>query len=158
MAPGNLSGALANQGGKSTIMDTQQQSNFAKGFTLIELMIVVAIIGILAAIAIPQYETYTKRSKFTEVVMATSPFKNAFEVAVQTDRITSLDQAKAGTNGIPQALGSTGVIEFITMDKGVITGKATAEIDEYTVTYTPSGVTPPVTWEQGGSCIADVIC
>ncbi len=121
-------------------------------------MIVVAIIGILASIAIPQYETYTKRSKFTEVVIATSPFKNAFEVAVQTSKITSLDQADAGTNGIPSALGASGVIESVTMENGVIRGTATAAIDGHFVTYTPSGVTPPVTWQQGGSCIADVIC
>ena len=48
-----------------------------KGFTLIELMIVVAIIGILAAIALPAYQDYTIRAKMTEVITAMSPGKTA---------------------------------------------------------------------------------
>jgi len=50
------------------------------GFTLIELMIVIAIIGLLAAVAIPQYNQYTKRSKFSEVKSSVSPIKAAVEV------------------------------------------------------------------------------
>ena len=50
-----------------------------KGFSLIELMIVVAIIAVLAAVAIPPYQNYTLKAKFTEVIQAVSPFKLAVE-------------------------------------------------------------------------------
>ncbi|MGE6106893.1 pilin [Aeromonas sobria] len=54
------------------------------GFTLIELMIVVAIVAILAAIALPAYQTYTKKSKMTQLVTATGSLKTAVEVCMQT--------------------------------------------------------------------------
>ncbi|MFM5626641.1 MULTISPECIES: pilin [Aeromonas] len=73
------------------------------GFTLIELMIVVAIVAILAAIALPAYQNYTKKAKMTELVAATGSVKTAVEVCAQTKATTTDFKTKCvnGQAGIP---------------------------------------------------------
>ena len=65
-----------------------------KGFTLIELMIVVAIIGILAAVALPAYQDYTVRAKVSEAVIAGSAFKGMMSEAFQTDSVAGLERRR----------------------------------------------------------------
>ena len=74
-----------------------------KGFTLIELMIVVAIIGILAAVALPAYQDYTVRAKVTEAVIAGSSAKSALSEGFQSDGVTGLTSAATAINATPVA-------------------------------------------------------
>lgn len=73
-------------------------ANIQKGFTLIELMIVVAIIGILAAIAIPQYQNYIAKSQVSRVMGETGALKTAYEDCLNTGK-TAVDACDMGWTG-----------------------------------------------------------
>lgn len=117
-----------------------------QGFTLIELMIVVAIIGILAAIAIPQYQDFTGRSQMGEALSLASGLKSA---VVETANQVAMANVASGSNGIPAATTVTG--KYIS-SVAVAAGKITATVKTTGVNAGISGATlalSPV--ENGGS-------
>ena len=151
------------------------------GFTLIELMIVVAIVAILAAIAMPAYQTYTNKARFTEVIAATGPYKTAVELCVQTQGLPDstagaidVTCSTNGQNGIPTAKvadaageGHVGIVS-VEAGTGIITATAT-DINTPTDITNPGlavyAITPTVTngkvsWAivPGTNCIEAAFC
>ena len=143
-----------------------------QGFTLIELMIVIAIIGILAAVALPAYQDYTVRAKISEVMIAATSPKSLVSEAFQSDGLIGVAAAAAEYNPRPlleksskfvaniQIVPATGMITVTTA--AAATSGLPADAADTTLTFTPNvrgaalalGVTGAIDWACGSTGVS----
>ena len=116
-------------------------SKMQKGFTLIELMIVVAIIGILAAIALPAYQDYTKRAKMSEVILAASACRTTITEVFQSGNSAAAPSANGWGCEVASGSGTKYVSKVVTSNLGVVTvtaqGIDATNIDTKDITLSP---------------------
>ena len=137
------------------------KASVQRGFTLIELMITIAIVGILAAIAIPSYLSYTEKARFAEVVTAASALKNSIAFcahqsgAISTNSTGTITGCSGNSNGIPaNTSAAVGCVASVAVANGVITATGTTgatgcfSTGPATITLTPSITNGVITWVQ----------
>jgi type IV pilus assembly protein PilA len=138
-------------------MKTMQrvQMGVQKGFTLIELMIVVAIIGILAAVALPAYQDYTIRAKVSELMLAASAARTCLTEAYQSNN--GAFPSSVSADCVIAAVGKVGSAAIATATgQIVISGASTASAfgtvaSLVTISFTPTATSGTLTWACQGS-------
>jgi type IV pilus assembly protein PilA len=142
--------------------------SLSKGFTILELMAVLAIIGLLMTVAVPSVQRYIQRAQFTSVIQATGPYKTAVGLCALQNDLSACGEA--GKNGIPEAFQASdtnkGYVAAVTVEpNGVITASSRIKIGETAVVYKLIPVIDTegtLTWQVDGtaqnSCVRHRLC
>lgn len=122
-----------------------------KGFTLIELMIVVAIIGILAAVALPAYQDYTVRAKVSELVLAASSFKSSIAEKAASDGSLAASGVGLTVTAVGKITGGSVTDGGVITIAGSTAGTSVGQNVTLVITPTFNAGTGTVTWVCSGT-------
>ena len=123
-----------------------------QGFTLIELMIVVAIIGILAAVALPAYQDYTVRAKVSELILAASSARSAIAERLSTDPSATSSMGVGVTINVVGKIATANVSDAgLVVVTGSTASSSTGQAVTLTVTPTANTSTGTITWSCSGT-------
>ncbi|GHA74735.1 hypothetical protein GCM10009007_14760 [Formosimonas limnophila] len=137
------------------------------GFTLLEMLVVIAVVGVLAAIAVPRFQNSLQKAQFVEVVNAAGPYKAAVELCRQkTGSYTDCDEA---TNGVPpkttnDTTTTKSNVKSVSVADGVITVtaadkfKSAGKTEDMTYVQKPADSGSAISWSVSGECVAAALC
>ena len=136
--------------------DINMTKAYQLAYTLIELMITLAIVAVLTAVALPAYQDYAEKAKFAEVLSFSDGYTTAVGVCIA--QLGKKEGCNEGTNGIGSLNVTADYVDSAVINNGAIEVTATDSAGGFTSILTPTLTSGSITWAQTGTCVGVGYC